>query len=211
MLTPSEIDLLRQDLNAALKVIGQDELDEADTLLRKQGFQPREFEILQEGDPSPVQPGAVAGTVHVIRKNPRVARVYSPGSGTTWLVQFAADIKSGVFGAPPAPDAAIESPIDAAGTSIISEAIRKRTLLEFSYDGRLRVVAPYCLGVSTRGAEVLRAIQVRGFSASGGRGFGKLWSVSKMGSPRLLDETFTPDDPNYNPHDSGMTQIYCRV
>jgi hypothetical protein len=95
--------------------------------------------------------------------------------------------------------------------SIICEAIRTRALLEFHYDGRLRVVAPYCHGTSTRGVEVLRAIQVRGLSASGGLGFGKLWTVSKMVGPRLVAETFSPDDPNYNPNDSGMKQIHCRV
>lgn len=94
---------------------------------------------------------------------------------------------------------------------LIQEAIRKRALLEFRYDGRLRVVAPYCYGVSTRGVEVLRAIQVRGDSASGGLGFGKLWAVDKMIKPRMLDETFAPDDPNYNPSDLGMKQIYCCI
>src|SRR5690348_7092096 len=69
---------------------------------------------------------------------------------------------------------------------IVADAIRKRALLQFSYKGRLRVVAPYCLGVSTRGVEVLRAIQVRGSSASGGMGFGKLWDVSEMVDLRIL-------------------------
>jgi hypothetical protein len=95
--------------------------------------------------------------------------------------------------------------------SPICEAIRKRALLEFQYHGRLRVVAPYCHGISTRGGEVLRAVQVRGLSASGGFGFGKLWSVSAMVNPRILDEKFVPDDPDYNPKDSGMKQIHCRV
>jgi hypothetical protein len=98
-----------------------------------------------------------------------------------------------------------------AGGSLICEAIRKRALLEFDYDGRSRVVAPYCYGLSTRGAEVLRAIQIRGSSGSGGLGFGKLWSTEKMMNARVLPETFTPDDPNYNPDDSGMTEIYCRI
>jgi hypothetical protein len=28
---------------------------------------------------------------------------------------------------------------------------------------------------------------------------------------RMLDETFAPDDPNYNPNDSGMQEICCRI
>ncbi|MDB6012149.1 MAG: hypothetical protein JWL65_4399, partial [Gammaproteobacteria bacterium] len=43
---------------------------------------------------------------------------------------------------------------------LICEAIRKRALLEFLYHNRRRVVAPYCCGVSSRGADVLRAVQV---------------------------------------------------
>ena len=96
--------------------------------------------------------------------------------------------------------------------ALICEAIRRRALLEFRYHGRLRVVAPYCFGVSTRDSDVLRAIQVRGDSASGGaRGFGKLWTVSEMVDLKRLDEHFTPDDPHYNPDDSAMKRIHCRI
>ena len=100
---------------------------------------------------------------------------------------------------------------DMTGTKVVCEAIHKRMLLEFSYHGHARVVAPYCHGISTRDVEVLRAIQVRGTSSSGGLGLGKLWSVAEMVNPRLLSETFVPDDPNYNPNDSAMKQIHCRV
>jgi len=95
--------------------------------------------------------------------------------------------------------------------SLICEAIRKKALLEFKYKGYHRVVAPYCHGVSTRNLEVLRAIQVRGVSPSGGYGVGKLWSLAEMVELRVLDETFSPDDPNYNPDDTAMKQIHCRV
>ena len=95
--------------------------------------------------------------------------------------------------------------------NVLCEAIRGRRLLGFQYHGRARVVAPYCYGVSRRGAEVLRAIQVRGDSASGGMGFGKLWMVSEMLGLTLLEESFTPNDPNYNPQDSAMSRIYCSI
>jgi hypothetical protein len=95
--------------------------------------------------------------------------------------------------------------------SLICEAIRRRRLLEFDYHGKRRVVAPYCHGVSTRGTEVLRAIQVRGQSSSGGRGMGKLWAVAEMVDLRALDEPFAPNDPNYNPDDTAMSEIHCRV
>jgi hypothetical protein len=94
---------------------------------------------------------------------------------------------------------------------LICQAIRKRALLQFSYHNRLRVVAPYCCGVSSRGADVLRAVQVRGDSASGGLGFGKLWTVGEIVNLRMLDEPFAPDDPDYNPQERAMTRIYCAI
>lgn len=95
--------------------------------------------------------------------------------------------------------------------SILCDAIRARSLLEFDYHGLHRVVAPYCHGTSTRGVEVLRAVQLRGSSAAGGFGFGKLWIASEIVDPRMTGETFVPDDPDYNPGDRAMAAIHCRV
>jgi len=94
-------------------------------------------------------------------------------------------------------------------SALICEAIRTERLLEFDYHGQHRVVAPYCHGTSSRGKEVLRAVQVGG--TAGGLGFGKLWLVEEMSEVRLVETRFSPDDPNYNPNDSAMTQIHCRV
>lgn len=93
----------------------------------------------------------------------------------------------------------------------IREAIRRRSLLQFHYDDHPRIVAPYCFGLSTKGIDSLRAVQVRGSSSSNALGFGKLWTVSKMRDLRILDETFMPDDRDYNPNDKGMKKIYCRI
>lgn len=95
--------------------------------------------------------------------------------------------------------------------SVICEAIRKRALLEFKYQGRHRVVAPYCHGLSPRDVEILRAVQLRGSSNSSGYGFGKLWFVAEMVDLRVLEETFTPDDPHYDPNDTAMKKIHCRI
>ena len=95
--------------------------------------------------------------------------------------------------------------------SLICDAIRGRALLEFKYHGRLRVVAPYCHGISTRGLELLRAVQIRGSSRTGFSRAGKLWTVTEMVELRITEETFTPDDPQYNPNDSAMKEIHCRI
>jgi hypothetical protein len=96
-------------------------------------------------------------------------------------------------------------------TDLICEAISRRARLEFEYEGRHRVVEPYCLGTSTKGVEVLRAVQVRGSSSSRSYGFGKLWTVAAIQELRLTAETFEPSDPQYNPNDSAMREIRCRI
>jgi hypothetical protein len=58
---------------------------------------------------------------------------------------------------------------------------------------------------------VLRAVQVRGSSRSGGLGFGKLWIVGEMKHLSATKETFLADDPDYNPNDTAMLRIHCRI
>jgi hypothetical protein len=93
----------------------------------------------------------------------------------------------------------------------IRRAIASRTLLEFDYDGHHRIVAPYCYGVTTKQTALLRGIQIGGASRSGSFGMGKLWHVSKMLVVQNTGEKFLPVDPDYNPEDDAITEIYCRV
>lgn len=94
----------------------------------------------------------------------------------------------------------------------ICRAIQARRLLSFDYGGHSRVVVPYCYGISNKDDnESLRAIQVAGKSTSRGFGFGKLWTVTEMTGLRVSKKTFVPDDPNYNPDDSAMKHIICRI
>lgn len=89
----------------------------------------------------------------------------------------------------------------------ICEALRAHRRLRFVYDGVERIVEPYCHGRSGKGSELLRAIQV---GDSKKRGFGKLWTISKMEGIEL-GEPFDPNDPNYNPDDSALAIIHCRI
>jgi hypothetical protein len=89
----------------------------------------------------------------------------------------------------------------------ICDAIVRRCLIAFDYNGSRRLVQPYCHGFTRQGGETLRAVEVGGR----GRAFGKLWTVAKMENLHVTDERFTPDDPDYNPDDSAMVEIHCRV
>jgi hypothetical protein len=90
-------------------------------------------------------------------------------------------------------------------------AIRARRLLEFDYHGKHRVVVPYCHGTTARGHEALRGVQIGGDTKPGGLGFGKLWIVAEISNLRITATPFTPDDPDYNPDDTALPSIHCRV
>jgi hypothetical protein len=100
MLKPFEIDLLRQDLKEALKVVEQDEIDDARALITQHGFRSDDFDITQRADPSLPYPSDVTGTVTVVHKSNKAAKSYDAGSGAPWLEQIEIDLKTGVFGRP---------------------------------------------------------------------------------------------------------------
>ncbi len=97
-------------------------------------------------------------------------------------------------------------------SSLICDAISRRSLLEFDYHGLHRIVQPYCHGTTTgTGRESLRAIQIGGESRGRLIASGKLWTVAKMVEVKVSQQTFVPSDPHYNPNDSAMASIHCRV
>jgi hypothetical protein len=100
MLTPSELELLRQDLSSALSVLGQDEIDDAHALMRDRGFRPTDFEVLQRSGRSPAGVAHLTGLAVVVRKSNRMTRSYNAGSFSKWLEHLEGDLKSGAFGDP---------------------------------------------------------------------------------------------------------------
>jgi len=62
----------------------------------------------------------------------------------------------------------------------IIEAVNKRNLLEFRYDGHLRLVEPHTYGVSTIGNDTLSAYQVEGTSDKGDVPDWKLFIISRI-------------------------------
>ena len=92
----------------------------------------------------------------------------------------------------------------------IIDAIEKKKLIEFIYDGESRVVEPHCYGLSTKGNEVLRAYQVDGYSSSGNMGW-KMYDLGKANSINVLDDTFDESRNGYNRRDKAMSEIYSEL
>ena len=101
----------------------------------------------------------------------------------------------------------------------IKNSIKNKNLVTIYYDGDdnggkgLRVIEPFCYGVSKAGNAVIRAWEREGASYTAQKGEQplpgwRLFRVDRIGSynfdPR---QNFTEPRPSYNPNDKGMTSI----
>lgn len=93
----------------------------------------------------------------------------------------------------------------------IRKAIQQKLLIEFYYDGGIRIVEPHCYGISTAGNPVLRAYQITGTSKSGLSSGWKLFDLSKIINLAVSSQSFIGVRPGFNPNDSAMTSIYCHA
>ncbi len=93
---------------------------------------------------------------------------------------------------------------------LLTNAIQSQSLIEFEYDGGLRIVEPYCHGISLKGNHVLRAYQVDGYSSTGKMGW-KLYDISKVISILVRENNFSVVRSDYNKGDKGMMSIYYEL
>jgi hypothetical protein len=89
----------------------------------------------------------------------------------------------------------------------IVSAIRNGNLVEFHYEGEVRIVEPHCYGVTTAGNEGLRAYQTGGYSSTGKFGW-KLYDLGKADDIIVNDDTFEGPRNGYKKGDSAMKHIY---
>ncbi len=92
----------------------------------------------------------------------------------------------------------------------ICEAIRNQKIIEFYYDGELRVVEPHCFGITTAGNPGLRAYQIGGYSSSGRFGW-KMYDMSKADDFQITDNFFDSPRDDYNSEDKGMSEVICAL
>lgn len=94
---------------------------------------------------------------------------------------------------------------------MICDAIGRKRVLEFYYDGYPRSVEPHACGNDTKGNDVVRAYQISGGSESGEYVGWKLFKLSKMNYMEISTTTFAGPRPDYKRGDSAMRVIYCQL
>jgi len=93
----------------------------------------------------------------------------------------------------------------------ICNAIKNREIIQFYYDGGIRIVEPFCCGVNKKGNLVLRGYQIGGYSSSGNPIGWKLFKVDEMYNVSTTGLKFDGLRPGYNPNDKGMVKIICNI
>lgn len=94
---------------------------------------------------------------------------------------------------------------------IIISAIRRKSVLKFSYNGKLRTVEPQTYGLSTTGREVLRAYELTAPNGARRSGMAKLFDLKKISGLRETGQAFEDALPAHNPDDSAMVEIFATL
>lgn len=92
----------------------------------------------------------------------------------------------------------------------IIHALTNKFLIQYHYDGGIRIVEPHCYGITIAGHEALRAFQIEGYSSTGRMGW-KMFVCSKMDSFIVLERTFLEVRSDYKKGDKGMHTIHFEL
>jgi len=96
--------------------------------------------------------------------------------------------------------------------STLSQAVKERRILTFSYHGYPRVVEPHTYGVyGATGNEVIVSYQTRGGSQSGGIPDWRTFNTSEIVGLNVTQEKFENTRHGYNPNDSRIRHFFARA
>lgn len=93
---------------------------------------------------------------------------------------------------------------------LLCRAIAEKYLVQFKYDGRSRIVEPFCCGISSADSYILRGFQIRGTDKTKPHCW-RLYELSEMSQLSITQHSFNGKRKEYNPEDPAMTKIFCRI
>jgi len=84
--------------------------------------------------------------------------------------------------------------------------------MELNYEGDgVRLIEPYCFGMSHAGNYILRVHQIKGYTTSIAPGW-KLLDISKITDMKILTEHFDPTKlDDYHIGDKSMKTIFAQI
>lgn len=93
----------------------------------------------------------------------------------------------------------------------LCEAINQGELIEFEYEGLVRIVEPYIYGSNENGEPLLKGFQTGGFNKKNDNSYTwDVYQVEKMGSVQFVGKGFSHERAGYEKNDPLFTTIYCQ-
>ncbi len=93
-----------------------------------------------------------------------------------------------------------------------ADAINRRLVVRFNYDGLERVVIPAAYGHNGHsGNELIRAYQVAGEDSTRALPVWSLFNAAKVIGGAVTEERFADVPPGYERNDSAMDVIYAQL
>lgn len=93
---------------------------------------------------------------------------------------------------------------------LLCRAIAGKLLVQFKYDGRSRIVEPFACGINAAGNYVLRGFQIRGSDKTKPLCW-RVYELSAISQLSVTQHSFKGKREDYDPADSAMTEIFCRI
>ncbi len=94
---------------------------------------------------------------------------------------------------------------------LFHDAVNKRCVLEFTYQGHHRVVEPHAYGLSRQHNEVIRCYQTGGTSSSDTLPCWRLMEIAQIRDLVVSDKHFVGTRPGYARGDMHMSTIFCEL
>ncbi len=93
---------------------------------------------------------------------------------------------------------------------LLCGAIAGKRLIQFKYDGRSRIVEPFCCGTNSAESYVLQGFQLRGSDKTKPLCW-RIYELSEMSQLSVTQHAFKGKRGEYNPENPAMTKVFCRI
>ena len=93
---------------------------------------------------------------------------------------------------------------------LLCRAIADKLIVQFKYDGRSRIVEPFCCGIGIENNYVLRGFQIRGSDKTKPLCW-RLYELEEMSHLNITQHRFKGKREEYNPQDSAIIKVFCRI
>lgn len=91
----------------------------------------------------------------------------------------------------------------------ICDAIARRRLIRFDYNGLTRTVEPYAHGFNAKRHEAIRGFQVAGGSRSDDAAGWRFFIVAEMSNLAVLAKEFRVERPGHNEAARALIVVHC--